>query len=130
MPDFEKGPFGVPEALEAAAEPPLDFGHILDTYGLGPQEASAVISFGNYTGSVGAMLTDERCPVGGIVSDAYTADGISGVETKLEALKTLYGDFDLHVSHETRSYHEGTLDRSALFASVTPPEEPPSFLVL
>jgi hypothetical protein len=123
-----EGPTPTPqEAL--VDQPVIDFDHILDTYGLGPQEASATITFGNYTGTVAAMLLDERCPVGGVVAGAFAAEGIAGVDTKLGALKTLYGDFDLRVSDETRSYHEGVTERSDLLTKATQHEEPPGFLV-
>lgn len=114
---------------EAEADQPIDFEHILDTYGLGPQEAASIITFGSYTGTVAAMLTDERCPVGGIVATAYAAEGIAGVETKLDAVKTLYGDFELAIGEETRSYHQGSTQREDLLAQAVMREEPPDFLV-
>ncbi len=113
---------------EAVMEQPIDYDYILDTFGLGPQEASATITFGSYTGTVAAMLLDGRCPVGGAVAEGYTTGGLPGVETKLGAMKTLYGDFDLNISTETRSYHEGSTQRSELMAKAATQKEPPDFL--
>jgi hypothetical protein len=98
----------------AGEEPPIDYDYFLDTYGLGPQELEATITFGAHTGSVATMLGDERCPVGGILAESYKSDGISGVESKLEGLSVLSSDFHLPISEQTKSFHEGATDRGTL----------------
>ncbi len=120
-----EGAFPTPEA---STEELIGFDYILDTYGLGPAEASATVTFGEHTGTVAAMLTDERCPVGRIVAEAYKAEGLQGVEKKAAALKLLYDDFDLPIGRDTRSYHDGSLKRADLLAKASAREEPPDFL--
>jgi hypothetical protein len=128
MTSHEGAPFLTPEA-EATEH--IDFDHILDTYGLGPEEASSEVVFESYRGSVAAMLTNPECPVGAVVARAYKSDGIQGVEAKLEALKGFYGDFDLPIGDNTRNFHEGSVDRATLLTKTpTAREESPDFLDL
>jgi hypothetical protein len=116
---YEGFPVQPPEAIDA---PVFDESYFLDTFGLGPRETSTVVTFGNHTGTVAAMLADGSCPVGGIVAEAYKAEGLAGVEQKLTSLGALSADFSVPISEATRSYHAGTIQRDELLA------ERPDFL--
>ena len=119
----------VAETSEAIAEAP-DYAHLLETYGLGPQEMDQTVSFGNYTGTVAAMFTDERCPVGKMVADTYRAEGIDGVERKISGLQGLDGSFALTISEDTKSFHEGAVKRDELLKKPELTKEEPDFLEL
>lgn len=95
-------------------EPPLDYEAILNNFGIGPDEADAVVSFGAYTGTLGSVLSDDRCPVGGMLSKAHKAGGIEGVATKLAGFASVDESFSVEISDRTRAYHEGTVGREDL----------------
>jgi hypothetical protein len=101
---------------------------IIERFGLGPEEANTIVSYGNYTGTLAAMLNDERCPVGNVIADAYQTEGIAGVETKFAALSMMSSDFAVSIGDKTRGFHEGTVSRDELAALHQPPGEP-DFLV-
>jgi hypothetical protein len=109
-----------------AVEQPIDYDYFLDRYGLGPDEIGATAQYGSHEGTVAEMLESPRCPVGEALADAYAAKGIQGVETKIDALKTVFEGLTLHVGERTREYHQGTLKRENLLTNV--PEESPDFL--
>ena len=108
---------------EVADIPPLDDAYFLDTYGLGPQETAAVVEFGSYTGTVAAMLTDEGCPVGGMVAAAYRTDGIAGVQQRLSLFSQMDNRFSVAVTEKTRGYHEGNVQRDELLNRPDPTEQ-------
>jgi len=101
---------------------------MIERFGLGPEEANTVVSYGNYTGTLATMLNDERCPVGNVIADAYQQEGIAGVETKFTALSMMSNEFSVPISAQTRGFHEGTISRDELVAPVKPPGDP-DFLV-
>lgn len=97
---------------------------LVDRFGLGPEEAATIISYGKYTGTLGAMLTDERCPVGNVIESAYEKDGISGVEAQFGALSVMASDFSVTISARTRGFHEGSISRDELVVQPQNPEVP------
>jgi hypothetical protein len=101
---------------------------MIERFGLGPEEANSVVSYGNYTGTLATMLNDERCPVGNIVADADQQEGIAGVETKFAALSMMSSEFSVPISAKTRSYHDGAISRDELVTQDKSPGEP-DFLV-
>jgi len=103
----------------AAGEPPVDYAHFLDTTGLGPETLDAEVSFGNWTGTVGAMLADERCPVGAMVKQAYEERGITGVEQTLTGFRMADSRFDVTIDETTRGYHNGDIDRDGILQTRT-----------
>lgn len=105
---------------ETAAEAVPDDAQNLDMYGLGPCEMEQIVTFGKHTGTVASMLNDERCPVGKMVADAYTADGIVGVEQKLAGLQVLDSGFKVMISKATRDFHAGEVSRDDLFKRPDP----------
>ena len=114
---------------EFSGEQPVDYDHFLDKYGLGPHEIDTVMSFNGHTGTLGSILDDERCPVGGIFANAYSENGLSGIETKITGLKMIYGaDLPLDISKGTRDFHEGTTSREQLLQQ--PRQETTDFLAL
>jgi hypothetical protein len=116
-----------PSAHELEQQPQFD-PSMIERFGLGPEEANSVVSYGNYTGTLAAMLNDERCPVGNIVAEAYQQEGIVGVETKFAALSMMSNEFSVPISAKTRSYHEGTISRDELVVQDKSPGGP-DFLV-
>jgi hypothetical protein len=70
-------------------------------YGLGVEEANQIVSFGNYTGTVAQMLSDEKCPVGGMVSTAYEDKGIEGVAEQFKLLKVMDKNFSVTFNETT-----------------------------
>lgn len=70
-------------------------------FGIGVEEAMQQVAFGNYTGTVAQMLSDERCPIGGIVEGAYQARGIEGVEEKFKTFTLLDPKFKVEISSTT-----------------------------
>jgi hypothetical protein len=70
-------------------------------YGLGVTEAKQKVTFGNYTGTVAQMLDDGRCPVGGMVRNAYQEHGIDGVVKQFSLLKMMDPKFEVTVTEET-----------------------------
>jgi hypothetical protein len=111
---------------EMGVEPPINYEYFLDKYGLGPEEVGATAQYGSHEGTVAEMLESPRCPVGEALADAYAAKGIQGVETKIDALKTVFDGLTLHVGERTREYHQGTLKRDNLLPNVQ--GESPDFL--
>ncbi len=106
-------------------EPAPDYDHFLNTYGLGPDEVNAEAVFGNHRGTMGGMLSDERCPVGGMMAQAYQAEGLAGVEKQMGLLHAMSPDFTVAISEQTREYHAGTTSREDL---VSQQPERPDFL--
>ena len=86
------------------------------------------MSYGHYTGTLASMLTDERCPVGNVVAQAYEEKGLAGVEEKFMALSMMSNDFSVNISEKTRAFHEGVVSRDELVTHDQPPGEP-DFLV-
>jgi hypothetical protein len=72
-----------------------------ERYGIGVEEAGQEVTFGSYTGTVAQMLSDERCPVGGMVQSAYQEKGIDGVAEKLKTLSQLDPRFSVKIAPET-----------------------------
>ena len=100
---------GFPTGFEQAASERLinpedgsvNEGLLNNKYGLGIEEANQIVSFGNYTGTVAQMLNDEKCPVGGMVSNAYQEKGIEGVQEQFKNLGTMDKNFSVKVSEVT-----------------------------
>jgi hypothetical protein len=71
-------------------------------YGLGIEEASQEVSFGSYRGTVAQMLSDERCPVGAMVSTAYQEKGLDGVVERFKSLAQMDPQFSIRITPTTR----------------------------
>ena len=84
----------------------LDESMLAEQYGLGVAEASQRVKFGSYEGTVAEMLDDARCPVGGMMRNAYQEGGIDGVVQKFQGLSMLDSSFQVAVSQETIDMHK------------------------
>lgn len=96
-------PSGLEQTAEAIIRPDgsLNEAALNERYGLGIEEASQPVTFGAYTGTVAQMLSDDRCPVGGMVQEAYQERGIEGVAEKLRTLGALDSRFSVSISEAT-----------------------------
>jgi hypothetical protein len=113
----------IPPAVVAqeTAAPPVDYGHILDTFGLGPAEAMRQVTYNGHEGTVATMLTDPGCPVGGKIAAAYEKDGFAGVKRKVAALNEMMDDGNgaepaIVIGPTTRSFYEGKATRDEVLA--------------
>lgn len=70
-------------------------------FGIGREEAMQPVAFGSYNGTVAQMLSDERCPVGGMLEGAYQERGIEGVEEKFKSLSQIDPQFKVELSPQT-----------------------------
>ena len=71
------------------------------TFGLGLEELPQVVTFGSHTGTVAAMLLDEKCPVGGKIQEAYAQGGLEAVQQKLGQLTEFAPEFSIRVAPQT-----------------------------
>jgi len=96
-------PLGLEQTVEAIIQPDGSLNEALlsERWGLGIEEASQHVTFGAYTGTVAQMLSDERCPVGGMIEGAYREEGIKGVVAKLKTLGDLDPRFSVEVTDAT-----------------------------
>ncbi len=101
---------------EVAVEQPVrDAAYFLGTFGLGPQETSARVKYKDYEATLGEVLADDTCPLGGFFADAFHEEGLAGVEEIGNMLqRRSKGQFQFGVSNETRAFHAGTLSRDKL----------------
>jgi len=113
--------YGMP-AVEAAVDDELvvDYDRLLDDYGIGPDEADTIVTFGGHTGPLAAAVSDERCPVGNMLATAYKTGGVEEVNQKLGLFKLMDPGFDVQIGSRTRAFHEGTVDRTELLARPEP----------
>jgi hypothetical protein len=106
MPQHEGFPIGheqtitVPEAV-FFDDGSLNEAFLADRFGIGDQEAMQEVTFGSYTGTVAQMLSDEKCPVGGMVSSAYAERGIEGVDGMFKILSEMDSRFSVRVTDAT-----------------------------
>ncbi|HSX35833.1 MAG TPA: hypothetical protein VLH84_02755 [Patescibacteria group bacterium] len=115
--------FTVPPGAEAVGQPAIDYGTILGTHGLGPEDLGQPLTYGGHTGSLAEAIADPRCPVGGILGGAYRDGGFAGLQEKIGQM----GDFmgvSITVSPRTAAFHEGRLSLADLLTS--PQTEPPT----
>lgn len=68
-----------------------------EQFGLGREELQQTVTFGGHQGSVAAMLTDEKCPVGGKLAEAYREGGLEAVQTKANQLSEFAPEFSLPI---------------------------------
>ena len=104
------------EFAHAGEQPVYDAAYYLDTFGLGPEETSASVTYKGHVGTIADMLKDRKeCPVGDWMADAYREEGLAGVEEMGEFMRRRSKDtFQFAVSEKTRAYHAGTLSRDEL----------------
>ena len=91
-------------AAEAVINPDgtLNEDFLRNQYGLEAEDAMQTVSFGNYTGTVAQMLSDERCPVGDMVRNAYHEKGLAGVEETFQKFSMVDRAFEPKISETTR----------------------------
>lgn len=95
--------------VEAVEE--VNYGDLLDRYGLGPEELDTEVSFGEYSGTLAEAVSDERCPVGGMLEKAYAEGGLEAIGRKLGAFSMLDEGFQVQIGDRTRAYHRGEVAR-------------------
>lgn len=81
------------EATRPAAE--FDAAYFLETYGLTEEEALQPVEAGQYKGTLGQMLADERCPVGPMAAEAFQTGGKEALQQKLESFKAVFPTFEV-----------------------------------
>lgn len=62
---------------------------LLIRFGVSAEEAEQSIQFGSYSGTLGQMLADDRCPIGGQIEQEHQEHGIEGVREKISQLGAL-----------------------------------------
>ncbi len=77
--------------------------YLLDTYGIGITEANQEVTFGQHHGTVWQMLSDESCPVGGRLMEAYKEEGTAGTEKVLTGFNMADPQFSVKISESTRT---------------------------
>ena len=106
-----------PQPEAAVENTTYDNNYFLDTFGLGPEETTAIIHYDGRVATVGAMLTDPKCPVGKWVAKAYETGGAEALTKKIGDINALSdGDVGIQLSERTRAYHDGSLSRDTLLA--------------
>jgi hypothetical protein len=100
---------GFPAVTNAETDPLV--GHeeeyFQQVFGLGREELEQTVTFGGHTGTVAQMLTDEKCPVGSMIGQAYRQEGLAGVQEKLGLLTQMAGEkdgqklFDVRISEQS-----------------------------
>ena len=63
---------------------------LMPQYGITSEEARAVVTFGNRTGTFAQMVADEGCPVGPMLKAAHTQGGVEAVRQKLGKIEELF----------------------------------------
>lgn len=106
MPQHEVFPIGQ-EQVTAAQEAvffddgSLNEAFLANSFGIGAEEAMQEVTFGGWTGTVAQMLGDKKCPVGDMVSLAYTEKGIEGVTETLKTFSQLDPKFSVRITEKT-----------------------------
>lgn len=85
----------------------FDADYYRDNYGLEPEDIQQEVVFGSYRGTFEQALRDEKCPIGGILRQAYADGGLSEVQAKVEGFKILDPNFGI-------TFSEASLLRDAL----------------
>lgn len=96
----------------------LNEGELSQQFGLGVTEATQVVNFGAYSGTVAEMLSDARCPVGGMVRKAFESKGIEGVVEKFEQLGQLDPQFKVKVAEATIETHVKKNQKNQIFPTL------------
>ena len=112
---------GFPSPATATAEVAIpevvyDETYFRENYGLGLKDAEQYVAYEGYSGTLGQMLTDPRCPVGGTIRRAYqegiqaagpeastearTEAGREAVQRKFRAIGELDSNFVVNISPE------------------------------
>lgn len=84
----------VPVSFEHQVDPRLNDEFFRSNYGISLEEASQPIEAGQYRGTMGQMLTDEKCPVGAMVSEAFQEGGREAAQQKIESFKPIFPNFE------------------------------------
>lgn len=70
-------------------------------FGFGREELQQTVVFGSHRSSVARMLTDEKCPIGGKLAEAYHEGGTEAVQTKINQLSEIAPEFTLTITNSS-----------------------------
>src|SRR5579885_3663292 len=82
--------------MHEALQPPEEtYGEVyyMENFGVTYEEAQQEVKAGEWSGTLGQMLTDPKCPVGPQVREAYKQGGMEAAHQKLDACKMLFPEF-------------------------------------
>lgn len=79
--------------------------HMMATYGLTSEEGRQNIEFGQWKGTFAQMVSDERCPVGGMIKNAHASDGFEGTQRTLEGLKMMAPELQISIAPKTSEHY-------------------------
>lgn len=85
----------VGQELAGAVEAVFEEVFYLERFGITLEEAEQTVQAGRWTGTLGQMLTDPKCPVGEAVQQAHQEGGREAAQQKLTSLQAFYPEFSV-----------------------------------